>query len=136
MDNPGIVNFGDFNIGVAGTQLGAPQTNLQGLLAMGLFARFAYGSGGTTARVFVQTSLDQGVTWIDVACILFATSGDVRVANLSGLTPKTTPTVITDGALADNTCLDGILGDTWRVKVVSTGTYAGGTLASLRGQAR
>jgi hypothetical protein len=136
MDNPGIVNFGDFGIGAAGTQLGTAQIGLQGVKAMSLFARFAYGSGGTTARVFFQTSLDQGVTWIDVACILFTTAGDVRVENLSGLTPKTTPSVITDGALADNTCLDGILGDTWRTKVVTTGTYAGGTLLSLRGQAR
>lgn len=105
---------------------------LDGASAATLQVRFAYGSGGTSAKVYVQTSLDQGTTWIDIACAAFTTASDVKVFNLSGLTPKTTAATPTDGAMADNTALDGVLGDRLRVKVTSTGTYAGSTVISVR----
>lgn len=131
MDNPGPVPLGDFQITAAGMQIGALQTDLAGLLAMSLQARFAPGATvGATVKAYVQTSLDQGQTWFDVACFAFATAGDLRVLNLSGLQPLTTPTVPADGALADNTVLDGPLGDRLRAKVLSAGTYAQ-TLLSL-----
>ena len=45
-----------------------------------------------------------------------------------------------DGVLADNTAIQGVLGDRIRAKVISTGTYAGGTTiavwVSLRGVQR
>jgi hypothetical protein len=82
------------------------------------------GTGGTTAKVYIQTSLDQGATWVDIACLAFTTTGAVKVVNLSGLTPKTTPVTPTDGALTDDTCVDGVLGDRLRAKIVTTGTYA------------
>ena len=37
-------------------------------------ANFTYGSGGTTAAVWVQTSLDGGTTWVDIANFAFTTS--------------------------------------------------------------
>lgn len=141
MDNPGI--FGlfnsdgeDFTIDAAGTQIGAVVEDLDGLQSLGLHARFAYGSGGTSCTVYIQTSLDQGTTWFDVACFAFATAGLTRVMNLSALTPITTPAAPTDGALTDDTALDGPLGDRFRAKVISVGTYAGPTVLSLRGCAR
>jgi hypothetical protein len=141
MDNPGI--FGlfntdgeDFTISAAGTQMGDVVEDLEGIRSLALHARFAYGSGGTTCKVYVQTSLDQGTTWFDVACFAFTTAGLTRVMNLSAMTPVTTPQAPADGGLADNTALDGPLGDRFRAKVVSVGTYAGPTVLSLRGCAR
>jgi hypothetical protein len=52
--------------------------------------KLAYGSGGTTLKVYVQTSLDQGSTWVDVSCSAFTTASATKIVNLSGLTPKTT----------------------------------------------
>ena len=110
--------------------------NLAGALGVNLQVRFAYGSGGTTCKVYVQTTLDQGTTWIDVYCAAFTTSPATKVVNLSALTAKTTAATPGDGALADDTCVDGIIGDRWRVKVTSTGTYAGNTTVAVRANFR
>ena len=136
MLSPGVKDLGDFTITAAGTAVGTPVTGLDGILAATVQLRLAYGSGGTTVRAYIQSSIDQGTTWIDLACVLFGTASEVAVLNFSGLTPKTTAVVPTDGAMTDDTAVDGILGDRFRVKVVSTGTYAGSTVLSARLVAR
>lgn len=92
---------------------------------------FTYGSGGTTADAWVQTSVDGGQTWIDVANFHFTTSSLRAIYNLSATTPITTQYTATDGTLAANTAKDGILGTLIRVKDTTTGTYAGGTTLSV-----
>ena len=144
---PGIYNLGDRVITGAmsgeviteGNDSGASVEyvgDLEGMLAASLEIRFIYGSGGTSGKVYIQTSLNQGSTWIDVVCVTFTTSSLDKVVNLSGLTPKTTAVVVTDGALGDDTCLGGFLGDRWRSKVTTIGTYAGSTSLSVRLVAR
>lgn len=94
-------------------------------------AIFTYGSGGTSAKAYVQTTLDGGVTWIDIMSFAFAgvTASKVSaVVYTTALAPAITPT---DGTLADNTILSGLLGSQIRVKYVTTGTYAGGTTLAL-----
>jgi hypothetical protein len=93
-------------------------------------ATFTYGSGGTTVDAYLQTSLDGGLTWIDVAEFHFTTASARYVFNLSSLTPVTTEYTPTSGSLAANTAKDGILGKLFQVQTVTTGTYAGST--SLR----
>ena len=109
---------------------------LDGLTAITAQFRLAYGSGGTTVKAYLQTSIDQGTTWVDIACVAFTTSSSTKVVNLSGLTAKTTAATPTDGSLTDDTCVDGILGDRLRVKITTTGTYAGSTTLSVRVSAR
>ncbi len=101
-----------------------------------LQAAFTYGSGGTTADAWVQTTFDGGVTWTDVANFHFTTSTARFAYNLSALTPVTTEYTPTDGTLAANTSKDGLLGAWWRVKYTTTGTYAGGTNLRVDMQAR
>lgn len=108
---------------------------LNGAVAAAVQFRLSYGSGGTSVKAYLQTSLDQGSTWIDIACATFTTSSAVRVVNLSALTAKTTAATPTDGTLTDDTAVDGILGDRLRVKVTSTGTYAN-TQLSVRAAIR
>jgi hypothetical protein len=133
MDNPGIQSLGDFAITTAGTQIGDwTETDLSGLLAMAAQIRLAYGSGGTNVKAYLQTSLDEGTTAIDIACVVFLAVSENAALNFSALTPKTTQVTPTDGAIADDTAIDGILGDRFRLKVVSTGTYAGSTVLSGR----
>lgn len=143
MNNPGVYNLGDYALTTAVTGQVITDANdnayiedLEGMLAATLQIKLNYGSGGTTAKVYVQTSLDQGSTWVDVACATFTTSSATKIVNLSGLTPKTTAATPADGALTDDTCVDGVLGDRFRVKITSTGTYAGSTSVSVRMQAR
>ncbi|HEX3948216.1 MAG TPA: hypothetical protein VHW95_00030 [Steroidobacteraceae bacterium] len=92
-------------------------------------ANFTYGSGGATVDAYLQTSVDGGNTWIDIAQFHFTTASARVAFNLSSLTPVTTEYTVTDGALTANTAKDGLLGPLFQVKLASTGTYAGTTLA-------
>jgi len=120
------------NLTITGAITAQTSTALQvqgqmGVESITLQANFTYGSGGTTATVWVQTSLDGGLTWVDIANWAFTTSSLRSVATLSALTPVTTVYTATDGTLGSNTCKDGILGHQYRTKTTTTGTYAGGT---------
>ncbi len=136
MNGPGVLSLGDFTVTTPATQIGEVIDGLDGMVAATLQVRLAYGSSGTLINVYCQTSLDQGVTYIDLANVLLGTASEVAVLNFSGLTPKTSQYAPTDGALADDICIDGILGDRFRAKVVSQGTYAGQTVVSVRIVAR
>lgn len=127
----GVVSLGDFTVTTAGTQTGDWVEDFDGILALMAQIRLAWGSGGSSIKVYLQTSADQGTVVIDIACVVFASASEVAVLNFSGLTPKTQVTP-TDGALSDDTVVDGILGDRFRIKIVSTGTYAGSTIVSAR----
>lgn len=135
MDNPGSFTLGDFQIGTAGQQNGAPVINLEGMVAASLQARLSSAAGGTSISVYIQTSLDQGQSWFDVACVGFTNTAGVQTLNVSGL-DKAVPAAPSNLALAPGTVVDGPLGDRLQAIVVSTGTYSGSPLVSVRGVAR
>lgn len=122
---------GDFSITSAATYVGDWVDGFDGVTALTAQLRFAYGSGGTSAVIYLQTSLDGGTTAVDIAAMAVTTASETVVLNFSGLTPKTTQITPTDGALTSDTAVDGVLGDRFRVKVVSVGTYAN-TVVSAR----
>lgn len=104
-------------------------------LSLGLEAIFTYGStAGTTVKAFIQSTLDQGTTWFDIACFAFTTSTASKLAQIVSTVAVTTAPAPTDASLADNTVRGGgPLGDRIRAKVLVDGTYtttgAGTTLA-------
>jgi hypothetical protein len=150
MDDPGLKNLGDaalaaINAAVAATVItmapdsqGHTQAWLAlpyGTLSATLQANFTYGAGGDTLKVIVETSLDQGTSWIEVARLAFALASLERVVNLSALTPVA---VYTPVALADDAVKDGILGPRWRARILkgAGAAYTGNTSLSLRLVAR
>jgi hypothetical protein len=136
MRNPGDYSLCDLSITTALNAVAqTPIQDLEAMLAATILARFAWGSGGTSAKAYVQVTLDDGLTWIDIVCFAFTTLSATKVINLSGLTPKTTPLTPSDGALADDTFVDGVLGSAMRVKLVTTGTYSN-TVLSVKLSAR
>lgn len=136
MSLPGLFSLGDFAIGANATQIG-DWVDIEGALAALVSLRLAYGSAGGTVKAYVQTSADDGTTATDIACVTFTTAGKHALLNFSALTPKTTAAISTDGSLADDTAVDGLLGTKARLKVVSSGTaYAGSTVLSARLTAR
>lgn len=136
MRSPGDYSLADQAITTALASVAlTPVQDLEGILAATILARFAYGSGGTSAKAYVQVTLDDGQTWIDVACFAFTTTSATKVINLSGLTPKTTPITPSDGAISDDTFVDGVLGSAMRVKLATTGTYSN-TVLSVKMSAR
>jgi hypothetical protein len=113
----------------ASAQLGSNVLLSDGPLQNALLqATFTYGSGGTSADAWVQSSVDGGLTWTDCANFHFLTTTARLAFNLSSLTAVTTQYTPTDGTLTANTAKDGVLGQLWRVKYTTVGTYAGGTI--------
>lgn len=86
-------------------------------------AVFVRGGGGTDATFYLQTSLDGGTTAIDIGCFYFQTTTASKIFTLSALTPVTTIYTPTDGSLTNNTVKDGIIGDCFRLKYATQGTY-------------
>lgn len=132
MLNPGMFTLGDFSITSAGTQTGDWVEDLEGMIAALAHLRFQYGSGGTAVKAYLQTTCDDGTTVIDTACVVFNVASETEVLNFSALSPRTLQISASDGALTDDTAIDGILGTKLRLKVVSTGTYASDTILSGR----
>lgn len=129
MLNPGDYSLCDLSLTAALASVAqTPIQNLEGILAATIEFKFAYGSGGTTAKAYVQITLDDGQTWIDVACRSWTNANETKLINLSGLTPVAAFTP-SDGAMADNTLQDGILGSAMRVKLITTGTYSNTTVS-------
>lgn len=145
MDNPGIFNLGDATVTAVVTDsvitsgtsaAGVTQAlidRLEGMTAVTVYCEFAYGSGGTTCAAIIQTSINQGSDWIDVARFDFTTANGTKVANLSGLLSKAVTSV---AALGSEGVTDGVLGDRLRAKITSTGAYAGSTSVSVRAAVR
>jgi hypothetical protein len=116
---------------VSGIVAGPPIVDLDRARGVALRADFSYGSGGISLTAWIQSTPDGGATWFDVACFAFATANKSRVVNLSALTPVTMLATPGDAVLANDTAIDGLLGDQLRVKYTSTGTYAGGTTLNI-----
>lgn len=98
-----------------------------------LFANFVYVSGGTSADVYIQTSIDGGTTWFDIANFHFLTTTAKKMSAIviDPATAFTAGTVPGSGALAANTVLNGIIGDRIRALVTTVGTYGGGTTLAI-----
>ncbi len=98
---------------------------------MTIQCNLTWGSGGTTVDADIQTSLDGGTTWTDVANCNFATIAaskrliwTLESSLVAAPVQVATPT---DGGMTANTALSGVFGTMWRVKYQTTGVFAGGT---------
>lgn len=131
MQSPGVYSL-SAQVTTAGTQVTSSITGLDGILAASISLAFLYGSGGTTCDAFMQTSLDGGTVWQDVAHAAFTTASATKQFNVSGLTSKLTPSTPGDGTLAADAAIDSILGPTWRMKVISVGVYGASTQVVCR----
>lgn len=91
-------------------------------------ANFVYGSGGTTVDAWLQTSLDDAASWCDVANFHFTTASARVLYAISALTVISGVFTPTDGAMAANTSVGGLVGPLWRVKYTIVGVYANSSL--------
>lgn len=114
------------------TTLAAPTKGLRDLLVEAIFL---YGAAGTTLKVWVQTRTEGG-TWRDIMNFAFTTSAATKWSKTSIAIALAAARATSDAALADDTILDGFLGDEVRVKYTSTGTYTGATSIQVLGSAK
>lgn len=116
---------------VAG-QVTTPIKILSGVTYICAQAVFAYGAGGTTVKVWLQTSLDGATTWCDIMNFAFTTAAGNKVSAVTtAIAPATQGATPTDATLADNTINQGTIGSLFRVKYTTTGTYTGTTTITL-----
>jgi hypothetical protein len=94
-------------------------------------AAFTRAGGGTTTDVFIQTSLDNGSTWIDIMQFALTTTTVTKVSAVRPFIATSANITPTDGSLSDNTILDGLIGDRLRAKTVVAGTYTGASSLTL-----
>jgi hypothetical protein len=131
MDSPGFyaliyAGTGDFSITTAGSYVGDWLSDLDGMTSMRVQLSLQAVSPGASIIAYVQTSLDGGVTAVDIAAIAFTGSAVTALAFAVDAVTAFTPG---DGVMSAGTVQAGILGDRVRLKVVSTGTYANTVLA-------
>ena len=107
---------------------------LEGLNAITFQANFVWGAGGTATKADLETSIDQGSSWLVICRLAFTTASAAKVATVSGLTPKTTAAAVSTPS--DDSCNDGVIGDRLRVRITTTGTYSGVTAISARAALR
>lgn len=98
-------------------------------------AKFLYGAGGTTAKFWVQTRVDGG-TWRDIANFAFTTAPATKFSAVTHVIALAAAVAVSDAVLADDTILNGFLGDAVRVKYTTTGTYTGATSIGIRVSAK
>lgn len=103
-----------------------------GLSSLVTQAIFVRGGGGTTCDVFLQTSLDNGATWMDIAQWALATTTVTKIHSVRPYTAVAANITPTDGTMTDNTILDGVLGDRLRVKSIVVGTYSSTSTLDVR----
>ena len=101
-----------------------PQPIQDPIRSLALHAEIVVAGGGTTAKAWVQTSYDGGLSWCDIASFAFTTSSARRLYNLTDVVVSSIATP-SDAALADNTAVNGFLGPILQVKLTTTGTYTG-----------
>ena len=127
MLRPGIYRVETINIGAAINQVVyGLEEMLAGAIYISALAKFVRTSGGSSADARLQTSLDRGATWMDIIHFGFTATSESKARSIFAKS-NTTDVAITDGTLTGNAVKE-ILGDRFRWKVNTSGTYVGTTL--------
>jgi len=129
-----LYSLGDITITNSAEYIGDWVEDLDGMAGATIQVGAAIGTAGAKIQVYVQTSLDQGETAVDIACVTFIADGTPKILNFS-TDGAVTEHVPSDGTMSDDTMINGILGDRLRMKIVTTGTYAN-TVVSGRAAVR
>lgn len=115
----------------AATYTTTPVLFLAGMMYVVFETVFTRSAGGTTLDAYLQTSIDGGTTWVDIANHSYATTTASKISAVNGyIAPAAQAFAPGDGALTANTIIQGILGDRLRLKYVIVGTYTGTFSAS------
>jgi len=114
----------------AGPTIHGPWGGYHGLTGIVVEAKFVYGANGTDVTAHLQTSLDNGDSWIDIMAFHFLVASLRSVmAVVHGL--QATPVTPKDVALADDTAQNLIIGDLFQVSLTTTGNYTGTTTLTM-----
>jgi hypothetical protein len=138
MDQPGpfqlTIGGNAFSIVGAGTFIGDVATGFAGIQACTFEAQFVFGAGSGTVLAYIQTSIDQGQTWADVAAWQFTAASLAELVNLTSMLAAAVSPITQQGLTPGQ--VNNVLGDRFRAVVVVSGAYSSGTILNLTGMAR
>lgn len=107
---------------LSGPYTSEPVLGLGGFYAA--FTRCQYAQvGGTSCAVSIETSVDEGLTWIDMVRYVMASTGDYAAARF-GSTSIDAPVLY--APLADNTVRSFFAGDRIRAVITPAGVFTAG----------
>lgn len=106
-------------------QTSAPVVGLGEVGSLNLICSFTAAGGGTNVFCVVQTTLDDGVVWFDIARFDFTTSSAVKRACCDGRAGAGVASLVS--LASADTKIDGLIGNRLRTLVTSSGTYSPGT---------
>lgn len=129
------VNLLNVTLAAAVSAVPGTAVGIDGAKYLAIEATLTVVGGGTTARVWVQTTLDGGATWIDIMDFSFTNSTASKVSAVSVTTALAAATTPGSGALTANTILSGLLGSQLRALYTTTGTFTGATTLKVSGVA-
>lgn len=103
--------------------------NAGAVAGISVFCEMVGGAGGTSITMFVQTSLDGGVTWFDIMAFPFTTS----VPRQLGLISRNDQAIASGVTLSlfslppgtNGAAINAPLGDQFRFAYSSVGTFSG-----------
>jgi hypothetical protein len=101
-------------------------TGLAGMSAANILVELLGATGGSTAIAIVQTTFDDGTTWLDIARFDFTTVAGKKYCIINNDAAKA---VTAYAALGSEGVNNGLLGDRLRAVLTSTGTYTDTTLS-------
>lgn len=133
MNSPGIFSLGDLTLTNSDKE-GTPITGLAGMRRVSMQCRFAVGvaDSSSVAKAILKTSLDQGSTWIAIACIEFTDVNAIRLITVTDV-PVNDDIVTPTDSPSDAFVLNGYLGDRLRLDVDLSGAdYSENTTLSTR----
>ncbi len=76
---------------------------LDGMSPVTLFVEFDWGSGGTSCAVIVETSLNAGDDWVEIAEFDFTTADSKKTANISATAAAAVASVMSSFSIVSNT---------------------------------
>lgn len=84
-----------------------------------------FGAGGVSIDAYLQTTFDDGLTWIDIINLQVLAASVRKVAAVNKFLVAGTAglVTVTDGALGANTVVNGTIGQKFRLKLILVGTY-------------
>ena len=110
-------------------------SGLAGTRAMALESFFDYKASGTTVEGYVQTQIDSGSSWVDIAAFVYSAASGYKVFSLDD-TAVTTVYTPTSGGLSANVAKNGIFGHSFRVEYRSFGDHGSGLKFTILAVAR
>ena len=110
-----------------GGKISTPILGLRRMKYVALESQFDFGSSGTTTNFWVQTSLDGGTKWIDIANFTYSAASGRKGTSLD-TTTRASAITPDSGVLANNALLNGVLGDRLRVAYDSVGDHGGASI--------